>query len=394
MGRRRPLRILFAFVGGWGHLEPLLPIARAAREAGHVVAFCCARSMAGSVEAAGFDVVTSPEPPAPPQTHPGPSAPGPLLPVDRAREERDLREKFAREGARRQAARLLSVASRWRPDLVVTDEADFGTVIGAERLGIPCATVVVLLAGGMLRPDVVATALDEVRAEHGLPPDPELRRMRGDLVVDPAPPGFRYPTDPLPSPAIRIRLDDPMSSSGAPPWTPVRPGAAALYVTLGTVFNLESGDLLDRVLAAVREVRGDVLVTVGHELDPASFATPAHVHVERFVPQSLVLPHVDAVVCHGGSGTVLAAIGHGLPLVLLPMGADQPWNGDRCSALGLGRVLDPVMATSADIRGAIDDVVTRPTYRRRAERMRDGLMELPGPAAAFVAIERLATGRS
>jgi UDP:flavonoid glycosyltransferase YjiC (YdhE family) len=52
------------------------------------------------------------------------------------------------------------------------------------------------------------------------------------------------------------------------------------------------------------------------------------------------------------------------------------------------------MATSADIRGAIDDVVTRPTYRRRAERMRDGLMELPGPAAAFVAIERLATGRS
>jgi len=394
MGRRRPLRILFAFVAGRGHLEPLLPIARAAREAGHVVTFCCARSMAESVDAAGFDVVASSKPPAPPPTHPGPFARGPLLPVDRAREERDLREKFALEGARRQAARLLSAASTWRPDLVVTDEGDFGTVIGAERLGIPCATVVVLLAGGMLRPDVVAMALDQVRGEHGLPPDPELRRMRGDLVIDPAPPGFRDPTDPLPSTAIRVRLDDPMPSTGAPPWTPVRPGAAALYVTLGTVFNLESGDLLDRVLAAVGDDRGDVLVTVGDELDPATFATPAHVHVERFVPQSLVLPHVDAVVSHGGSGTVLAAIGHGLPLVLLPMGADQPWNGDRCSALGLGPVLDPVVATSADIRGAIDDALTTPTYRERAEGLRDALMELPGPAAALVAIERLATGRS
>jgi UDP:flavonoid glycosyltransferase YjiC (YdhE family) len=87
-------------------------------------------------------------------------------------------------------------------------------------------------------------------------------------------------------------------------------------------------------------------------------------------------------------------MGHGLPMVLLPMGADQPWNGDRCSALGLARVLDPVAATPADIRSAINAVLGDGSYRERAERMRDALMELPGPAAALVAIERLAKGRS
>ena len=54
------LRILFAFVGGRGHFDPLVPIAGAARMAGHAVAFTCSRSMVGAVEAAGFELVDDP----------------------------------------------------------------------------------------------------------------------------------------------------------------------------------------------------------------------------------------------------------------------------------------------------------------------------------------------
>jgi UDP:flavonoid glycosyltransferase YjiC (YdhE family) len=391
MPASRSLRILFAFVGGRGHFDPLVPIARAAGVAGHAVAFCVSPSMAESVPSAGFELVTSSADPASRPPDPPPATPGPLLPVDRGREERDLREKFARDGARRQATRFVAHAPRWQPDVVVTDEADFGTVIAAERLAIPCATVIVLAAGGMLRRDVVASALDQVRAEQGLPADPEMRRVRGALVIDPTPPGYRDPADPLPSGTVHVRLTDRASGSiGRPPWKPIRQGRPAIYVTLGTVFNLESGDLLHRVLAAVEDYPGDVLVTVGDELDPAEFRTPDHVHVERFVPQSTVLPHVAAVVSHGGSGTVLAAIGHGLPMVLLPMGADQPWNGDRCAALGIARVLHPVDAIPGDIRAAIDEVLADGSYRDRARRLRDAWLALPGPSAAVAAIEALA----
>ena len=53
-------------------------------------------------------------------------------------------------------------------------------------------------------------------------------------------------------------------------------------------------------------------------------AQPAHVRAERFVPQSEELPHCDLVISHGGSGSVLGALAHGLPQLLLPLGADQP----------------------------------------------------------------------
>lgn len=384
------LRILCSFVGGRGHLEPLLPIARAARRAGHAVEFSCGPSMADAVTGAGFDVLPLPAN-EPPPADDGPPEPKPLLAVDRAREERDLREKFADDAARHRATRLLAQAPRWRPDVIVCDEGDFGAVIAAERLGIPCATVIVLAAGGMLRPDVVAETLDRVRADHGLPRDPELLAMRGGLVIDPTPAGYRDPADPLPDGVLRVRLTEAADAEGARPWQPVRPDGPALYVTLGTVFNLESGDLLSRVLAAVADHPGDVLVTTGAEIDPASLGPqPDHVHLERFVPQGDVLPHVAAVVSHAGSGSVLGALAQGLPMVLLPMGADQPWNGDRCTAIGVARVLDPVAVTAVDLGRAIDEVLADPASRAAAMRQRDALAALPGPDAAVAALDRLA----
>lgn len=395
------MRLLVAFVGGRGHLDPLLPIARAAVDAGHDVRFSCGRWMADAVRSAGFEVVDAePSPPEPPEpavaeaaaAEPAPEV-QPLLAIDRAREEADLREKFVREAGRERATRLLEVAARWRPDVIVCDETDVGTVVAAERLGIPCATVVVLAAGGFLRPDVVADALDEIRAEHGLPPDPDLAAVRGRLAIDPAPPGYRDPDDPLPADrTLAVRLSTPPLPAGAgPPWPVTRPGRPAVYATLGTIFNQESGDLFERVLAALAGHDGDVLVTVGHERDPAALGPqPAHVHVARFVPQAEVLPHVAAVVSHAGSGAVLGALAHGLPMVLLPMGADQPWNGDRCAALRVARVLDPMAATPASIAEALRDVLQDGRYAASARALARGWAELPGPDAALAALERLA----
>jgi MGT family glycosyltransferase len=174
----------------------------------------------------------------------------------------------------------------------------------------------------------------------------------------------------------------------------VLPAAPAVYLTLGTVFHLESGDLLERALAGLRALPANVLVTVGphrhaEELGPQ----PAHVRVAQYVPQETVLPHCDLVVSHGGSGSVLGALAHGLPLVLLPLGADQPLNADRCAALGVAEVLDAVEATPERVRAAAAAVLGDPTARRAAAALRDEIASLPAVDRAVAALARLAGGR-
>jgi UDP:flavonoid glycosyltransferase YjiC (YdhE family) len=78
-------------------------------------------------------------------------------------------------------------------------------------------------------------------------------------------------------------------------------------------------------------------------------------------------------------------------MVLLPMGADQPLNAERCAALGVGRVLDVVRATPDDIHSATTDVLAGAAYRAAAGRLRDEVASLPHPDVAVGLIERLAS---
>ena len=88
---------------------------------------------------------------------------------------------------------------------------------------------------------------------------------------------------------------------------------------------------------------------------------------------------------------MIGALAHGLPLVLVPMGADQPLNAKRCEALGVARVLDAGEATPATACQAVTAVLADQTHRQAAKRMRDEIAALPGPAHAVMLLERLAT---
>jgi UDP:flavonoid glycosyltransferase YjiC (YdhE family) len=342
--------------------------------------------MVSTVEAAGFTVFA--------MGMGAGSAPEriPLRRLDAEREDRDFRDRFARRGAQYRAPCTITLCTEWRPDILVCDETDFGGMVAAERLGLPYANVLVMAAGSLVRTEVVGEALNELRVEHGLPPDPELEMLRRYLVLAPFPPSYRDPAYPLPATAHTFR--PPMLGAAgdcAPAWSSVLPGAPTVYFTLGTIFNMESGDLFARVLAGLRELPVNVVVTVGRHIDPAEFGPqPAHVHIERYIPQALILPHCSLVVSHGGSGSVIGALAHGLPSVLIPIGADQPMNAARCEALGVGRVLDPIGAMPDTVRDAVSAVLTDPSYRRAAERIRDEFAALPGPAHAIRLLEWLA----
>jgi UDP:flavonoid glycosyltransferase YjiC (YdhE family) len=267
--------------------------------------------------------------------------------LDLEREQREFRG-FAGRLARERANEVQALCAEWRPDVVVCDETDFGAMLVAERLRLRYATVFTTAPGFI---------------------PPELRvALRAHLVLSPFPPSLRDP-----GPAVCFR-----TAVGAR-----CDGARTIYFTLGTVFNLESGDLFTRVLAGLRELDVEVVATVGRQIDPDEVGPqPDRIRVERYLPHSVVLPRCDAVVSHGGSGTVLGALAHGLPSVLLPMGADQPWNAARCEELGAAVVLDAMRATPADVRRAVSKVLEDPSYRAAAERVRDEIRALPGPEHA------------
>jgi MGT family glycosyltransferase len=206
------------------------------------------------------------------------------------------------------------------------------------------------------------------------------------VYVDLAPKSFAW-EQPL-GRSVRLR-PVALEAGAAPEWF----GALeppVVYVTMGTVHT----DLAV-FHSLLGGFDGDVsaVVTVGRQADPASLGpVPPRIRVESFVPQADVLPFCHAVVCHGGSGSVLGALAHGLPVVLLPMGADQPLNAERCAALGAGLVLDVIAATPEDVSEAVSTVLSDPSYRAAAERLRDEFAALPGPAHAVALLERLESG--
>lgn len=94
------------------------------------------------------------------------------------------------------------------------------------------------------------------------------------------------------------------------------------------------------------------------------------------------------MVCHGGSGTAFGALAAGVPLVVCPLFADQPRNGEAVQSAGAGvlvasdqeapgglRGLGPQHV--AQLRAAIEAVLSTPDYRRAAGRIAAEMAAVP-----------------
>jgi MGT family glycosyltransferase len=135
-----------------------------------------------------------------------------------------------------------------------------------------------------------------------------------------------------------------------------------------------------QLLGALSEIDCSVVATIGRGNDPAALGPlPENARVEEYIPQALLLPHCDAMVSHGGSGSVLAALAEGLPLALVPRGADQFDNAARCRELGVAEVLMPDEVTGNAVRDAVLGLLERPSYRERAQELAAEIAAMPSP---------------
>ncbi|WP_210497451.1 glycosyltransferase [Microvirga antarctica] len=115
-----------------------------------------------------------------------------------------------------------------------------------------------------------------------------------------------------------------------------------MFITFGTLAagSPKNHELFRNTLDAVAALPVLALFSTGTEIDRALLGViPENVTVESWVHQSEVFPRAAALVCHGGTGTVLAGLANGLPMVLTPLNADQPEDARRVQATGAGIAL-------------------------------------------------------
>ena len=384
------MRVLFTTTGGAGHVGPLVPFARALLGEGHEVLVAVRRSNTGAVLAAGLPVREVGDAPEAAVAAVFASVQG--LGFDEAN-ERVGAELFAGLHGVAALPGVQAAIEEWRPDVLVHESAELAGPLAAERAGLPRARVSLTLAWSEERfLPAAGHAMAPTRAALGLPADPELAWMRDGPVLSLTPLAFEDPAAPGPAHTQRFREDEEPAGALPAHWWPGQDGPL-VYVTFGSVaptMPYFPGVYLDAI-AALAALPVRVLLTVGRAADPAALGPlPPNVHVERWVPQSDVVPHAAAMVCHGGFGTVRGALAAGLPLVVVPLFADQPYNARRVASLGAGIELEGGPAAVAGVGDAVRRVLADPSYAAAAADIAADVRALPPVDAAVGLLTDLA----
>jgi UDP:flavonoid glycosyltransferase YjiC (YdhE family) len=388
--------------GYGGHFLPLVPFARAFARAGHEVRVAAPRSRRAAIERAGLDCVACADP--------SEEDLGRLVASLAELSRRDghahmMSVGFATIATRAVLQDMLEIVEGWRPHVVVRESQEYAGALAAERGRVPHVRVALGLS---VQEDetlsIAAGAVDELRRALGLPADPDARALRESPYLTFVPPALEQPGAPG-QPAMH-RFRDIRNGAQGPRW--IDGDDPFVYVTFGSVAGLLG--LYPRVYRAtleqLAELPARILVTIGDDADPGELdPLPPNVHVERWIAQDAVIPHADAVVCHGGYGSVLGALAHGVPVVALPIFADDQWrNARRLDDLGAGialegnpgperRMLDgPDPPAFRALPEAIEAVMRDAAYRRGARGVAQAIDALTPVDAAVDLLEAIAHG--
>ena len=360
-----------------GHLFPVMDIALALRRRGHDVHVRTIASDVDVVSAAGLTA----------------------KPIARAVEERTIDDWQAKSpigGIQRAIAAwvdrahheiddLKSAIAEEGPDLLLVDTNCFGAQAVAETSGLPWATwhpfpmpfpsddappfgpgfapargPLGRLRDRVLRPLLFAPMqsmvpkLNVVRHKAGARPFAHITDLylAPPLVLHLTAEPFEYPRRDWPKNMQRIGPGLWSPPSTTPGW--LAKDKPVVLVTCSTEFQ-NDGALLHAAVAAFGEDASVQLVCTTAGVDPKTVQAPASVIVERFVPHAAVLPHVSAIVCHGGMGITQRALAASVPPCVVPFGRDQLEVGRRVVHCGAGSMLPRGKLTAARLRAAVEE---------------------------------------
>lgn len=429
------MKILFAATPAAGHLNPLLAIARMALARGDEALVTTAAYLRTSVEASGARFL--------PLAH---GADLDLTRIEDVLPERaslppgpeQLRYNFERiflDPMPAQAQTLRQIIATDAPDIIVVDDLFFGatalfldretprppivacsiTIMVADRpdgaptmIGLPPArdetmrkTYAAMAAGAekVFGAPVRAYA-DAKLAAMDLPPLPcsvlHSRHLMADAFLQTTVPAFEYDFGPMPDHVSFVgALPPPPRRDAALPdwWDQLDGSKQVVLVTQGTVANADFGELVEPTLAALA-VRDDLLVLVttgGRPIENVRGPIPKNARLAEFLDFAALLPKVDVLVTNGGYGTIQLALRAGVPIVAAGRTEDKAEVGARVAWSGVGVEIPLQRPGSHDLRGAVDRVLSEPSYGERARAIGADMAAIDTPAAILGILDALAT---
>ncbi|HIQ02232.1 MAG TPA: hypothetical protein EYH30_08920 [Anaerolineales bacterium] len=358
--------------GGFGHIGRCLALAEEMARRGWEAAFALGGPHAGRVAAAGWMVFRPPLPPSSIRLRRrlravlGRLRPGPTYLFFTDLNFQAVRDGFhTPQAVRREVEWELDVVRRFRPHLLVGD-AWLPTSIVGRLTGLPVVQIIRAAAHpacprlvwwrsvpSQIRPPDVATAFNPALEGWGLP---SIRRaedlLDGDLLLVPSIPSL----DPLPPDVERTHYVGPLvrtalrrAQGTAPDEGRLPEGLAALngdrpvlYVTMGGGSDLVRGvDPMPLWAAAFAGTDWEVIVSTGGGPVPRRWRGKERFRVFPWVPGPAVIGRADAVLFHGGYGTMMETVRAGVPSVVVPFHTEQEGNGRRLERAGAARVLAP-----------------------------------------------------
>ena len=422
-------QILIATVPVLGHINPILPLARALVARGHDVRWYSGRKHAARIEATGarflgFSLARDYDDLQFEKEFPGRSA---LAGLDQLRF--DLMRIFI-DAAPGQFADIEAITREWRPHVIVADPTMFGAGFAHERLDIALAMVSVLpcvlrsrdaapfglglppmpSAAGRVRNALLNQVVERI-VFRGVQQHWQRTRARVGLATDeflfdaprsvsrfllPTVPGFEYPRSDLPDNVefLGILPVDAPQGAERPAWFGELDGARpVVHVSQGTVANAKPELFAPAIEGLANE---DVLVVVATGGRPREALgltqVPDNVRVASWLPYAELLPRTSVMLTNGGYGGVQIALSHGVPIIVAGTTEDKPEVAARVAWSGTGINLRTSTPTPQALRNAVRKILAEPGYRLQAQRLAREYAQYDAVARGTAAIEKLVGG--
>lgn len=382
------MRFLFSVAPGYGLMLPLVPLAWAARAAGHEVLMASASDVVELGARAGlavFDVVP----------------------------DRDVWDELVSQvrsgtGGHSNPFALftltmtegtIAAGREFGADIVVITSDHPTGALAALALGVPAFEVGNRISWSMRDVDfrngrdalVDDPAVADIRARFDIPDG----RPKTVARVDLRPPSMGgIASDQLDArdgvPWWSMRFVPYNGGAAMPEWALGTPERPRICVTLGTVVPTMSGvDVLGPVLAALADMDVEVVLATGSADLSTLGELPANVRPVGYLPLSSVLPSCAAIVHHGGSGTTASPLYYGVPQLVLPSFADNPLSAQRVAERGVGLVIEPAEADAAEVGSCLERLLTEPAFASAAREVSAEMAAQPGPAAVLDRLVRV-----
>ncbi len=387
------MRIIITVQPAYGHFHPLASLARELVKCNHELCFVTSKSFTPKIIAAGFKC----QPLGLDWEESKACETFKELSGIVDRNEINLfwmKHIFAGETAKYMIPDLLKFSRKWQPDLIIHDPYEFAGALISEYLSIPrikSGPMVLLPSSKLCK--MVSDSISEHRKNLGLPADEDLS-FYYDCTELAFIPRFLISKDICLSRNVYFLrpqiCDEAVYENSSKLFDKIDIRKKIIYATLGTVFHCFP-EKWSAIFDAVRyNSRYSIISSIPDRQIIDLFKHYSNnIFVTDYISQSLVYKYCDLVINHGGLNTIISAVLHGIPSIIMPIGADNFYNARQCESEGIARIVYFDKKPVENLKIAIEDIMSNKIYCEKISLLRKKIKQMPEVTKGIEIIEKL-----